>query len=394
MEITRTKIGNALVVKLEGRLDAAWASSVERILVEAVRAGEHHVHVDMAEVRYVSSAGLRVLMATYKLLDGIHGEFLVCHPSKEVSSVLELSGLSRLFSRKASVPQEVAHDLFSSSSAAWEAFPLEGGSAMKWRTIGESSIWNASPPQEEAFPATRLGFGIGSLATAADDAALYSGEFLAIAGCVAHLATGGATRPDFLIAEENLVPSAWVTSGLVGEGAFAQMLRFEVLPDARTMGFYEIAQACHRRVGAAACAMACVAETTGLVGAALREPPPTGSENPFAFPKIRDRLLYTTERAFRDTTCLVVALIAQPGTPWDAWLRPLGPGLLGHAHAVAVPYRPFRKGTIPIAEMVHSLFEGENLLGMLHLINDQRIPNGTGESEFLRGACWIAPVTP
>jgi len=30
----------------------------------------------------------------------------------------------------------------------------------------------------------------------------------------------------------------------------------------------------------------------------------------------------------------------------------------------------------------------------LHLLNDTRIASGTGESELLRGACWIAPIAP
>jgi hypothetical protein len=37
------------------------------------------------------------------------------------------------------------------------------------------------------------------------------------------------------------------------------------------------------------------------------------------------------------------------------------------------------------------LFEVENLQGVLHLLNDER-ESGAGQSEFLRGACWIGSI--
>ena len=41
---------------------------------------------------------------------------------------------------------------------------------------------------------------------------------------------------------------------------------------------------------------------------------------------------------------------------------------------------------------VRSLFEDESLLGLLHLIGDDRESSGVSESEFVRGACWIGPI--
>jgi hypothetical protein len=41
---------------------------------------------------------------------------------------------------------------------------------------------------------------------------------------------------------------------------------------------------------------------------------------------------------------------------------------------------------------VRTLFEGGGLQGVLHLLRDDREIAGAGESEFLRGACWVAPI--
>jgi hypothetical protein len=42
---------------------------------------------------------------------------------------------------------------------------------------------------------------------------------------------------------------------------------------------------------------------------------------------------------------------------------------------------------------VRSLFDAGGLQGVLHLLADDREISGGGESELLRGACWVSPVT-
>ena len=61
-------------------------------------------------------------------------------------------------------------------------------------------------------------------------------------------------------------------------------------------------------------------------------------------------------------------------------------------HGAAFPFRPVRKGRIDLRETVTSLFEADQLLGVLHLLHDDRGVTGAGESEFNRGACWVGPL--
>ena len=42
---------------------------------------------------------------------------------------------------------------------------------------------------------------------------------------------------------------------------------------------------------------------------------------------------------------------------------------------------------------VTNLFKEERLQGLLHLLGDERPIIGIGESEWVRGICWAAPVT-
>ena len=96
MEISRQSSGDFVVLCLNGRLDANWCNHVETALSNAVRGGEHRLHVDMSSVSYISSAGLRVLLTCFKQLRAINGRFGVIRPSEAVRSVLELSGLQML----------------------------------------------------------------------------------------------------------------------------------------------------------------------------------------------------------------------------------------------------------------------------------------------------------
>ena len=104
---------------------------------------------------------------------------------------------------------------------------------------------------------------------------------------------------------------------------------------------------------------------------------------------------FTPERAYLRSLALVVGVAArapQPGL--HPLLRPMGSGPwpVGHFHAAAFSYRPLQKGLIDLRATVSTLFEAETLQGVLHLLNDDREIVGAGESEFVRGACWVGPL--
>jgi hypothetical protein len=137
-----------------------------------------------------------------------------------------------------------------------------------------------------------------------------------------------------------------------------------------------------------------VAESAGLMGAALRRSPATGDGNKplFDHPRIREWLSFTPERAFPRGLVLTVGVAARVVPPaLQPLLRPLGGERAeqGHFHAAAFSYSPLPKGRIDLAATVADLFRGERLQGVLHLVNDDRAIVGAGESEFVRGACWV-----
>ena len=136
----------------------------------------------------------------------------------------------------------------------------------------------------------------------------------------------------------------------------------------------------------------------GLVGAALRRAPAmaeTGTD-PFCHPEIRDWMTFTTEPAYARGVALVAGVISRDGCEAiGPIVRPLGddPWPVGHFHGAAFSYRPLRKGRVDLVDTVRALFEEEMLNGILDLINDTRPIVGVGQSQFVRGTCWMAPVS-
>jgi hypothetical protein len=187
----------------------------------------------------------------------------------------------------------------------------------------------------------------------------------------------------------------------VGRGDLARLLRFDKGPEQPSLPLSAVAQACLDAVNSDAVGLVMVAETASLVGASLQKTPvgpptSTGAQNIFTFPEVRDWLSFTAEAAFANSISLVVGFAASGKRALNPRLiKPLVPSgeLCGHFHAAAFPYRPLRKGKIGVAESVQPLFESGQVLGVLHLLNDWRDVSGAGESRFLRGACWCAPLT-
>lgn len=399
MEISRQTSGDLIILHLAGRLDANWCNHVESALSSAVREGEHRLHLDMNAVSYISSAGIRVLLTCYKQLRAINGLFGVIRPSEAVRSVLELSGLQMLITSEiaASVSTDDAGKEFTSASAAHELFAL-GGGGMKLEMAGEPALLEQGcrvPPVTRRFDAGTVALGIGALGGNFAESSARYGELLAVAGVAAFQPADGSSRPDFMLSEGALVPEGQLVLGLVAQGTFASLLRFEANDEDRRIGITELMETALGNSGANAAVVVAVTETAGLVGATLRQSPTSDAQGErFGFPQIRDWLSFTSERSFRDTTSLIVGVVAKPDTAYDALLRPLasGTGLMGHLHAAVFPYRPLRKGRIDLQPAVTGLFDGMSLQSVLHLISDPRGFNGAGESELYRGAVWIAPI--
>jgi hypothetical protein len=132
------------------------------------------------------------------------------------------------------------------------------------------------------------------------------------------------------------------------------------------------------------------------MGASLKQSPAgAASAGVFAYPEIRHWISFSPERCFIHNAALIagIATVQAPDS-LRPFVRPLArrTKLAGHFHAATFGYRPLQKGRVEMAPAVRGLFDAGGLQGVLHLLADDREIAGGGESELLRGACWVAPV--
>jgi len=86
-----------LLVSLSGRLDGANAAAAEQDLLGQVEAGPKRVVIDMTDLDYISSAGLRVVLLVAKRLRKTEGALSLCGMKEHIREVFEVSGFLTIF---------------------------------------------------------------------------------------------------------------------------------------------------------------------------------------------------------------------------------------------------------------------------------------------------------
>jgi len=395
-------------VKVRGRLDNYWTEHLRRNLDGVIREGAHGVRLNMSEISFLSSAGVGLLVAFHKKLKAIGGSFAVTSPSDRVKEVLDLCKLSAILlsaGKPAAAPaQKIELRCYSTPAASYEVMDLASKKPLVCHRIGDPELLKGcrfapSDCRKIAFPEATFGFGLGAFGDGFEDSRTRFGEFLAVDGSAAYLPTDGTNVPDFMVSSGDLVPEMNVLYALRWEGGFSHLVRFETSGAENPLALAELARTALEISGAPVIGMVIVAESAGLVGAALRRSPAAaaGTEHaPFQYPEVRSWLSFSTERLYSRSLALISGVAAGTAcAPLASLLRPMGAAAwpVGHFHAAAFSYCPLKKGSIDLKDSVMTLFETETLQGVLHLLNDHREAAGAQQSEFVRGACWIGAAS-
>ena len=92
MEIKKNLNGTVLDIALTGRLDTTTAPALEAEVSTAL-AGVTELAFDFAQLEYISSAGLRVLLAAQKTMNR-QGKMTVRNVNSDIAEVFEITGFS------------------------------------------------------------------------------------------------------------------------------------------------------------------------------------------------------------------------------------------------------------------------------------------------------------
>ena len=88
------------VITVKGDIDAYGGHVLRDAITDAFRL-ENDVVIDLSAVNFVDSAGVGVLVGGHRAAEKAGLGFTIRHPSKRVSVLLEVTGLTRLFAIEA-----------------------------------------------------------------------------------------------------------------------------------------------------------------------------------------------------------------------------------------------------------------------------------------------------
>jgi len=407
MEIRRQQHQGFLELFFEGRLDGYWAQHLVTTVGEVMREGAHSVRVNLSGASYISSAGIGSLVQIHKQFTAIGGSFSVVEPSRQVKQVLEMVGLSEMLAsgRAMTSPPRPVETIQrkETGGAVFEIQQIDGSAELTCRLIGQPGRLAAAGYSEDdcsslALSEKHLALGLGAFGDSFASCRDRFGEFLAAGGAAAAQPTDGSNFPDYMLASGSFVPNLATLYGLCCEGDFSGFVRFESSSGKDPVPLSLIIETCVAESGAPAAAIVIVAESAGLMGAALKSSPATRDGKPpefFGYPGVRQWLSFSPERCFPHSLVMIAGLAASNGPAGlKPFVRPIRKGSLlsGHFHAAAFGYKPLQKGRVEMRAAVRSLFDAGGLQGVVHILADDRETAGAGESELLRGACWVGPI--
>lgn len=96
MKLTTEKNGTALTVHLSGELNTLTAPELSALLDKEL-GGVQELTLNFAECDYVSSAGLRILLATFKKMKAAKGSMILTNVGENFMDVLTNTGLDAVF---------------------------------------------------------------------------------------------------------------------------------------------------------------------------------------------------------------------------------------------------------------------------------------------------------
>jgi anti-anti-sigma factor len=96
MDITVTDRDGARIISVVGSVDASTAETLTEELKKLIDQGKACLVADFTQVDYISSAGLRSLLATVKEARNQGGDLLLASVTGDVQKVLKLSGFTSI----------------------------------------------------------------------------------------------------------------------------------------------------------------------------------------------------------------------------------------------------------------------------------------------------------
>lgn len=97
LRIELEEIEHRVILRVDGRVDASSAPILERKINSLIEDGHTYLLLDFNRIDYLSSAGMRVLLASLKKLKSQKGDLILFGLSDEVIDVIKMAGFDKIF---------------------------------------------------------------------------------------------------------------------------------------------------------------------------------------------------------------------------------------------------------------------------------------------------------
>ncbi len=96
LHILLEEIEHRVILRIDGRLDAASAPILERKINSLIEEHHNQLILDFTRVDYLSSAGMRVLLSATKKLKGKKGDLILFSVADDVGEIIKMAGFDKI----------------------------------------------------------------------------------------------------------------------------------------------------------------------------------------------------------------------------------------------------------------------------------------------------------
>jgi len=405
LEILSEQQESEILIRCKGRLDANHTGHLNDAIDQFVRDGHYNIALDFTEVEYLSSAGIRLLVSQYKSLNAVNGTFYLAAMSDAVEQILKMVGMSDMLigkpkAAKATKSVDTKVEQYTRDNYKFTITPINDTKPVKAKFYGtpEKMLGKGFGLSDMRTVQARKGhyaLGMGAIGDTFEACNKRFGEFVMFDGNIAYLPADGSKKPDYMMNSGQLIGSLSELYGIHFTGEFSQMISFEGDKLKGSLGLSQLTESIIQLTDYKEFVMVMIAEISGLVGVSLNQIP-SESNRIFNFPEIKDSVNFTTEPEHNKMLGVSLGFFSKDTDEGKCrFSRPLTPdtSTLSHVHTAVFPYIPLKKTNIDMHETIDTLFDSGTLKDILHLAYDSRDIVGLGESQFIHGFCWVAPVT-
>ena len=94
MEITEERRADILILHISGKLDAATSKTLEDKILSLISPTQVKLIIELSQLDYISSAGLRVFLLAAKRMDGVKGKIILCSLKDTVKQIFDIAGFT------------------------------------------------------------------------------------------------------------------------------------------------------------------------------------------------------------------------------------------------------------------------------------------------------------